>query len=809
VDDKIESMVAQMTLEEKISMLAGADFWHTVPVKRLGIPAIKLTDGPVGARGIYHYAGPTSACFPAGVALAATWDPDLVEQVGEALAEETRSKGAHILLAPTVNIQRSPLAGRNFECYSEDPYLTSRMAVAYIKGLQGKGVGACIKHFVCNDSEFERQTISSEVDERALREIFLRPFEIAIGEAKPWVVMSSYNRVNGIYASENSTLLLDILKSEWGFEGIVISDWFGTYSPNTLKAGMDLEMPGPARWMGAKALEAVRGGEVAEEAVDDKVRRLLHTLEKAGAFEQPELQPEKAIDRPTHRRLARTAAAESIVLLKNSRSILPFKPDWPKSIAVIGESAWRPSFIGGGSNRVNPHYVVSPLEGIQNRTERPLRVDYAIGCAAFKSLPVLDRNWLSDEITLQYFPNPDLAGEPVQTEKKDTLETVWFSNTLPNVAPDNFSVRLTGTFSIPETGAYKLSLSSSCRSKLFVDEVQIASLWEEPSQGQNRSVDGALELVAGLMYRIKIEYATDPGTLRHWLKVGGMPQIPADSIQQAVQLAARSDAAIIFAGLTSEWESEGFDRPDLELPGDQARLIEQVAAANPNTIVVLNSGSPVSMKWLDKVAAVVQAWYLGQETGNAIADVLFGEINPCGKLPTTFPVRIEDNPTYLNYPGENGKVYYGEGLFAGYRYYDKKDIAPLFAFGYGLSYTTFVYHHLTLNNTEFGLRDEIRISVEIENTGNCTGKEIVQVYIRDVQSRLVRPEKELKAFAKVALDPGEKRTVMLKLDRQALSYYDPALKQWMAEAGEFQVMVGGSSRDIRLIASFNLKNEPS
>ena len=690
--EKIDALIAQMTLEEKISLLAGADQWLTVPIKRLGIPAIKMTDGPIGARGIDDPSGPTSACFPCGTALGATWNPELVGRVGKALAEETQSKGAHLLLAPTVNIHRSPLAGRNFECYSEDPYLTARMAIAYIGGLQNHGVGACIKHFVCNDSEFERHTMSSEVDERPLREIYLRPFQIAIREAKPWAVMSSYNRINGTSASENGHLLLDILKGEWGFEGMVISDWYGTYSSNVAKGGLDLEMPGPARWMGEPALAAVRSGEVSEEMLDDKVRRILRTIEKMGAFENPALRPEQAIDKPEHRRVAREAATEAIVLLKNSNSILPLDAGKLKSIAVIGANARWASIIGGGSVRVSPHYVVSPLEALKNRAGDKIR--YAIGCSIRKLPPTFDRNWLSGDLTLDYFANSELSGEPVRTEMTRKMDIVWFGDEMPHVDPANFSARLTGAFTAPESGPFDLSLMSIGKSRLLIDGKEILNLWNNPAEGAKTTV---IDLVAGQTYRLQAEYASEPGPRWRNLRIGCMPQIPADAIQQAADLAAKSDVAIVFAGLTNEWESEGFDRPDMELPGDQVKLIERVSAANPKTIVVINAGSPVSMNWLDQVAGVAQAWYLGQETGNAIADILFGDVNPSGKLPTTFPKRLQDNPAYLNYPGENGKVRYGEGLFVGYRYYDKKDIAPLFPFGFGLSYTTFEYRNLTLS----------------------------------------------------------------------------------------------------------------
>ena len=568
MSDKIETLISQMTVEEKISLLAGADAWHTVPVKRLGIPVIKTTDGPMGARGADEPDAPTSACFPGGSALGATWNPDLVERVGKALADEIKSKGAHILLAPTVNIHRSPIAGRNFECYSEDPYLTSRMAVAYINGLQSQGVGACIKHFVCNDSEFERQSISSEISERPLREIYLRPFQVAIREAKPWAVMSSYNRINGTYASENDYTLLDILKGEWGFDGIVMSDWYGTYSPNVPKGGLDLEMPGPARWMGEHARQAVQSGELSQDRLDDKVRRLLRTLEKAGAFEQPDLQPERAIDKPEHHQIAREAAAEAIVLLKNANNILPLDADQVKSIAVIGENAKWASIMGGGSVRVSPHYVVSPLDGIQRRAGEA-QVSYALGCSIHRHPPLFDANWLTHGLTLQYFANRELAGDPVQTQVTRKMELVWFGDTLPHVEPNNFSVRLTGTFAAPDSGTYVLNLACMGKGRLFIDGQEVINLWDTSAAPGGGSKTAEIELAAGQSHELKIEFAVEPGPRWRNLRLGCMPKPPADSIQAAAALAAKSDVAIVFAGLTHEWESEGFDRPDMELPGDQ------------------------------------------------------------------------------------------------------------------------------------------------------------------------------------------------------------------------------------------------
>lgn len=797
-EQDIESLIAQLTVEEKISLLAGADFWHTIPIPRLGIPALKVTDGPIGARGKEFEGGPRSAAFPCGSALAATWDTALVERVGAALADEVHAKGAHMLLAPTVNIHRSPLAGRNFECYSEDPYLTARMASAYIAGLQSKGVGACIKHFVGNDSEFERMSMSSEIAERPLREIYLRPFELAVRDVKPWAVMSSYNRVNGTYASESDTLLIDILKGEWGFDGIVISDWFGTYSPNVPQGGLDLEMPGPARWMGRHAAQAVESGALSMDRLDDKVRRLLRTMARVGAFERPDLQPEQAIDRPEHRAVARQAAAEAIVLLKNDHGILPLDPAKLGSIAVIGRPAAHPAPLGGGSAAVNPYYVVAPLPAIQARAGD--KVVYAAGPSIHRIPPHFDMKWFADGVTVDYFLNQELAGIAAHTEIAKDLGLAWLASVPAADKANGVSVRVSGTFAVPETGDYELSFTAIGQARMYLDGTLIAERWERPFAWGEAGEKDVFYMVADEPHSVVIEYAQQTQLPVVNLRLGGAMLPPADPIAEAARVAAGADVAVVFVGLTPEWESESFDRVDMELPNEQARLIEAVSAANPNTIVVINAGSPITMRWLAGVRGVLQTWYLGQETGNAVADVLFGDVNPSGKLPTTFPIRLEDTPAYINYPGENGKVFYGEGLFVGYRYYDKKDVAPLFPFGYGLSYTTFEYRNLTVTPQGEGAG----VSVDVQNSGGRAGAEVVQVYVRDVASRLVRPDKELKAFARVDLAPGETKRVEFSLDRDALAYYNPAKNGWVVEPGEFDVSVGGSSRDIRQTARFTV-----
>jgi beta-glucosidase len=836
---RVEALLREMTLAEKVSLLAGASFWTSTPVERLGVPAIKVTDGPNGARGGGGFAGGsvTSACFPVGIALAATWNTGLIEQIGEALGQETKTKGAHMLLGPTVNIHRSPLNGRNFECYSEDPYLSARMAVAYITGLQRENVGATVKHYVCNDSEFERNTISSEVDERALREIYLPPFQAAVQEAKSWGVMASYNKVNGVYAGENAALLIDILKREWGFDGIVMSDWFGSKSTaDAANNGLDLEMPGPPNWRGQRLLAAVEAGEVKTDAIDEAARRMLRIIMRAGAFEHPEERPEQAVDRPEHRALLRRAAAEGIVLLKNERNILPLDVDMRagtqrgqahkegrrkalplQKIAIIGPNAKTAAIMGGGSAQVNAHYAVTPYDAIVARVGDRAQLGYEIGCTNHKMLPRLNASLLTptgDEaegrFTITYYSNTDLSGDPAHQGMTRSSEQAWLGDVAPGVLSNNFSARLTGRFTPQESGAHIFGLSSAGLSRFSVDGREVIDNWTQQTRGDaffgtgSTEVTTLVELIAGQAYEVCVECNSQGATLLSAVRLGHLPPVAEDSIERAATLAARSDVALLFVGLNGDWESEGHDRPDMELAGDQVELIERVAAANPNTVVVLQTGSPISMPWRDKVAAVIQAWYPGQECGNAIADVLFGDVNPSGKLPQTFPKRLEDNPAYINYPGENGRVRYGEGLFVGYRYYEKKQVEPLFPFGFGLSYTTFRYDNLRLSADAIAPDERLTVSVDVTNTGQRAGQEVVQLYVRDVASNLSRPPKELKGFAKVTLAPGETKTATLTIDRESLAYWDDARHAWVAEADEFEVLVGSSSQDIRAQAMFRL-----
>ncbi len=815
--NRVESLLAQLTLPEKVSLMAGANFWETVAIPRLGIPSIKVSDGPNGARGGGSLVGTsvTAACFPVGVALASSWDRDLMFEVGVALAQEAKTKGAQMLLAPTVNIHRSPLNGRNFECYSEDPYLSAQMAVGYITGLQSQKVGATVKHFIGNDSEFQRNTISSEINERTLREIYLPPFEAAVKVGKTWGVMSSYNKINGVHADENAELLQGILKTEYGFDGIVMSDWMGTNSTiNAANNGLDLEMPGPTRWRGEALVNAVESGTVKLEAIDEAARRILRIVERVGAFEDPEPKLEQAIDRLEHRSLIRRAASESMVLLKNANNILPLEKAALKSIAVIGPNVKTAQIMGGGSAQVSAHYVVNPLEGLQNAVGNDVTLGYELGCTNHKLLPRLEGKQVSTGteagFELAYFNTQDLSGAAIHSQVVQGSEQLMFGEIAPGINPTAFSARLSATYTPDLSGVHQFSVQSVGKTRVLVDGQVIVDNWTSQTKGESffgfgtTEVIGSITLTAGKTYQLSLEYNNADVIFFAAFRLGHLPPIASDAIDRAAALAAYSDVALVFVGTNGDWESEGHDRKDLELPGAQVELIERVAAANPNTIVVLQTGSPIVMPWLDKVAGVVQAWFPGQECGNSIADVLFGIVNPSGKLTQTYPLQLEDNPAFINYPGDNGRVYYGEGIYVGYRYYEKKAVTPLFPFGFGLSYSSFEYSNLRLSTDKLELDQSLSMSVDVTNTSTRAGQEIVQVYVRDPLASVHRPNKELKNFSKVMLESGETKTITITLEREALAFWDDLQHAWVAEEGKFEVLVGSSSQDIHARALFEL-----
>jgi beta-glucosidase len=670
-DETIDSLLAEMTLEEKALLTSGRDAWSTQPVDRLDIPFIWMADGPHGLRrapstDTWGYGDQLPAtCFPTASALAATWDVALLSEVGAALGRESSALGVNLLLGPGVNIKRSPLGGRNFEYFSEDPYLSGKLGAAYIQGVQSQGVGTSLKHYAANNVETERMWANSAVDDRTLNEIYFTPFEIAVREAQPWSVMACYNRVQGVYGTQSPDMLTRKLKQDWGFEGIVVSDWDAVIDRvEGIRAGMHLEMPGkPGHVTNQIIIDAVNNGELDEAQLDNVVRDILRVVLKANTLASP---AEQNLD--GHHDFARRVASEAITLLKNDGGVLPLAADKTRKIAVIGEFAVNPRYQGNGSSEVKPPRVDNFMDIV--------------------------RNEYGDEFEIEY------------------------------------------------------------------------------AQGYNLGDDEDFSLV-----------------------------------DDAVRIAGDADVALVLAGLPLHYESEGIDRLHIDLPPAHNRLIEAVAEQQPNTVVVLTNGSAVAMPWVDGVPAIVEAWLGGQAGAGAIADVVFGKANPSGKLAETFPVRLEDTPAFLNFPAEDGEVLYGERIFVGYRWYDERRIAPLFPFGHGLSYTEFAYIDLVVSAQRFSNEDTLTVAVTVTNSGNTAGKEVVQLYVRDLEASVRRPDKELRGFHKVALAPGESQTVAFELTERDFAHYSTRHERWLAESGDFETLIGASSRDIRLRQTVTLQSE--
>ncbi|SEQ30035.1 beta-glucosidase [Devosia sp. YR412] len=811
MSDRIESLAEQMTLEEKVSILSGEDFWSVPAIPRLGIGKLRVTDGPNGARGGGSLIGGVkSASFPVGIALGATWNVDLVKEIGAALADEVKSKQAHMLLAPTVNIHRSVTNGRNFECYSEDPILSGELAVAYITGLQGEGIAATIKHFVGNESEIERTTMSSEIDERALREIYLVPFEMAVKKAETWGVMSSYNRLNGTFTSEHEWLLTDVLRKDWNYQGIVMSDWFGSHSTaETVNAGLDLEMPGPPRDRGQKLVDAVKSGAVSEAILNQRVIAMLRLMQRVGSLDDHREFKEVANDRPEHRALIRRAGAEAAVLLKNNGA-LPLKGHG--SIAVIGPNAKVAQIMGGGSAQLNAHYRISPWQGLVEALGEE-RLRYAPGCTNHRFEPLL-----RGAFTVEYFANETLAGEPVHIGAQDEAQAFWIGNVAEGkVDPLHFSARLTGSFTPDTSGEHRVGIYAAGFAKVFIDGQLVADDWTNWTKGRtffeegSDEVVGTMQMEAGRTYEVVIEFATKGFAtlgLAAFAAGIGLPLGNA-AIAEAVRIARNADTAIVFVGRNGEWDTEGSDLPSIDLPGRQNELVAAIAQANPNTIVVLQTGGPVEMPWIGSVVALLQAWYPGQEAGNAIADVLTGTVEPSGRLPQTFPTRWADNPAHSQdrevYPGHEGKVRYEEGIFVGYRHYDKHGMTPQFPFGFGLGYASFEIGDLTVDDAEFEAEGTVMVGVTVSNTSHRDGATVVQLYVSDDAASDPRPEKELKAFRKLTLRAGETRQITLTLDARAFAYYRTKAEHWLVEDGSFTLRVGLSSADLPLSAQVSRK----
>lgn len=808
----VTSLLDQLTLEEQVSLLTGADFWTTQAIPRLGIGAFKVSDGPNGARGGSFKDGATTACFPAGIALAATWNTALLQETGTALGAEAKLKGAQVLLAPTVNLHRTVLNGRNFECYSEDPWLASELGVAYIRGVQSEGVAATIKHFVGNESEYQRMHISSDISERALRELYLLPFERAVKEAGVMAVMTAYNRLDATFAADHHRLVAKVLRDEWGFDGVVMSDWFANMDTQlATEAGCDLEMPGPTRSRGAALVQAVIEGRVPAQAVRDCAGRILRLMARLGRLNTAQIAPERADDVPAHRALIRKLGAEGAVLLKNDANLLPLSLQAGHAVAVIGKAAVVPQIMGGGSATVNAHYRVAPLDAL--RAQCPgVTLTHHIGADIHRFVPVVN---VPNRV--EFFNSPDFSGPVVHTQTTHNSEHIWIDALDAAVHRGAFSARVSLQFVAEQAGDYQFSLISAGVSRAFINGALAVDAWTGWSRGDTYFTSGCNEVVhtralqAGEVCDITIEYsATTPVPVEFFaLRFGAHRVLAEADIEGAVAAARAADVAIVFAGLNAEWDNEGLDRPNITLPHRQNELIARVAAANARTVVVLQTGSPVELPWLDNVGAVLQAWYPGQECGNAIADVLLGQAEPGGRLPQTWPVQLQSSPALggaLQYPGVDGHVRYDEGVFIGYRHYEQQGIAPRFAFGHGLSYTQFALVGMQLSAATLQPGGSVTVDVEVRNTGARAGQAVVQVYVADAQASVARPVRELKGFGKLLLAPGASATVSVVLDMRSLAFYDEAASAWLAEAGEFTVSAGFSQGDLRAHQTLMLQN---
>ncbi len=791
IELRIEELLNQMTLEEKINLLGGTGF-ETKPIERLGIPSLKMCDGPLGVvRG-------QATAFPSGILMGATWNPEIIYKLGSAIAKEVKAKERHVILGPCVNIARLPMGGRNFESFGEDPYLTSRITVDYIKGVQKENVVATVKHFAVNNQEHERMFVDVKVDDRALNEIYFPAFKAAVEEANVLAFMSAYNKLNGYYCSENKYLLQNKLKDEWKFKGIVMSDWGAVHSSiPTFISGLDLEMP-EGKYLNKDSLYSkLKSGELSREILDDKIRRILRTMFSIGLFDEYEYDS-SILNSDETKQLALEVAKEGIVLLKNQNNILPLNTDKLKSIAVIGPTSNIAITGGGGSSKVFPFNAISPLEALQNKIGKQIKINFAQGIILNGTINPIKTEFLFTDIDGkengligEYFNNMNLEGQPFKVRVDKQINFAWDWDTpFDDFPDDNFSVRWSGYLKVNKTDNYTIDVSSDDGIRLYLNDELIINDWNDHAELTNSC---PVFLEEGKFYKIKLEFYENGGAAICRL---GLREKDSNLFADAISAAKNSDVALVFVGTNYTYESEGFDRKDLILPQNQDELIRKVLEVNPNTIVILTTGSPVLMnEWIDEVPAVLESWFGGEQIGNAIAEILLGETNPSGKLPITFPVRWEDCSAFNTYKKEKGVSEYSDGIFVGYRHFEKYNIKPLFPFGFGLSYTNFEYSDINVTKNILTGDDSLTVFFKVKNVGNLRGKEVAQLYISDPDCSVKRPVKELKRFTKVELNPGEEKEISFEIYTKDLMFYDG---KWKVEKGEFILMLGSSSSDIKL-----------
>ena len=805
----INKLIQDLTLEEKISLLSGFNSWYTNKIDRLGIPSIKMSDGPNGVRGD-AISGKSSACFPCAISIGSTWDIDLINQLGIALGEEAKVKDVDVLLGPTINIHRHPLGGRHFESFSEDPFLTGKIAIEYVQGVQSQDVAACLKHFIGNDTEYERHLVSSNVDERTLREIYLLPFEMGIKEGNAKVVMSAYNKLNNIYCSSHKDLLINILKDEWGFDGYVVSDWGAALeTEENANGGLDLEMPGPGHVWGDRLFTAVSEGKVKEELINDKVRRILNIASFTNRFENPNIKPEESHDIQQHRELLKKAAAGGMVLLKND-NLLPLKSDI-RNLAIIGPNAKEAQIIGGGSASLRPYYQAHPLEAFQNKLGKQTNISYAKGCHTYKYLPKVDEKFMDNKegFLVEYFEGSNFDENLVMQEylvgNKFWVFEGFAKDIIAKSERPDISVRFSCAYTPDISGEHEFEIFGIGKARLFIDGEELIDNWTETTPGEaffsfsSESKKAAVDLVKGETYKLEIRYKFEGNFPA--IYIGCQAPDKVNLFDEALSIASSADQVILIVGTNSDWETEGNDRSDFNLPVNQNYLIEEVLKVNPNTLVVLNTGSPVKMPWVDKAKAIIQTWFAGQEFGNALVDIVTGIINPSGRLPTSFPKNIEDTPAFSSYPGKDLQMNYDEKLLVGYRWYDKKNIQTLFPFGYGLSYTEFEYTDLEV---EVGAEKHVSCKFSLQNIGQVAGLETPQCYVGFITDDDSEPNKTLQGFSKVALDPGDKSIVQINLNPRNFASWNIETKTWEVRPGSYDILVGSSAENIILKTTINL-----
>lgn len=809
LEERTDDLLKRLTLEEKATLFAGKDMWHFNGIERLGIPPIQMTDCGHGITVILDEKGDyigCATCFPTAVAQAASWNRELIRKLGSALGREARATGSTLLLAPMVNIHRSPLGGRNYEAFSEDPYLSGKIAAAFINGVQSQNIAACIKAIAANNQQTNQSGLLAEISEKALREIYMRTFEIAIKDANPWAVMTAYNGVNGYPSAENKHLVTDILRNEWNYKGLVVSDWGSVKSIASLYAGVDMEMPGPGKFMRQEdILREVKTGKLSEADINSKLKGLLRLLIQTRQLDLPKPKLASELNSPAHQQLARRVSEESIVLLKNTNNLLPLNLAGIKKLAVIGPNANVARLGGGGSASVTACYSISPLQGIRDFCGNSVEVNFEEGCGLMGDIVTIPAQYFRSEngepgLLVDYFNNKNLAGTPAQTGSDPLIDFSWgWAAPAEGINKGNYSVRWTGILRPPTSGTYKIGMAVfGAGARLFVNNELVIDTWGE---GDKENFEQAftqskpqveLKLKANTDYNIRVEWFKKIN--RNMIRLEWEIPGASNSIDKAVELAASSDAVIVFAGLSNFFEGGNNDKTSLALPGEQDELIRRVSAVNPKTMVVLINGTPVGMPWLEKIPSVLEAYYPGQEGGHALANIIFGKVNPSGKLPETFPKRLEDNPSYNNFPGTGKQVKYEEGIYVGYRHYDHFNIEPLFPFGHGLSYTTFEYSNLKISRKD----KKINVRFILKNTGTKAGKEVVQLYVNRIGKQSENGYKELKAFDKIELKAGESKQVSLQLGQDDFSLFDEPGNKWVKGSGQFKLIIGRSSRDIRL-----------